>query len=594
MRKVNFNTLNDLSVPPELIEKALAIPEAKTSVAYRSAGLRWRRPLIAAAIVLTAVSLFVIYGIFLAPASSVYLDSRESVTITLNSRGNVLSAGGYADLSGKPLQTAVDAIVGDMLDSGAVNADENTLLIGNNRLSEEAQANLLETVQESFADSRFHGATVSLSCTDNGAKAAIAEKLADAAELFSADGLKQLSANDLNILLHEYEVDDLRFSGKPSESGYIGKTAALKRAKANTDLSGATVTVTYSVYQGRLVYLVRIIKGDSAVAYFINADDGVIANALKTTPEQLEQEIRAEVKKNDAPDVRSPSAKNAVPDSPQIPAVDNGSTAADKANEPSATDASKEITAPAPLPTAAILPSTAPTVPPFTPTEKPSSEKPTAPPTEQVTAKPAESFRKDSLIADIPFSELIRYIDKTPDSAYGLRIPLTSITPAWQWRMNFQTVIPVMKKSDVMEIGKQDKHIGVFCTYEDYVKDTASQLVNIVNADEAIHAELTELNDYLQSMRNDNALNEDFFREYALVMLWYSEYTAYTNEVDSISSIEINGETAYITITREYRPEVTHHSEIDVYKSVTVAAVKKSDIKNIKDIKLIVITQSAE
>lgn len=66
MRKVNFNTLNNLTVPPELIEKALAIPASSENT---PAVLPWyqRTRLIAAAasivlVILAGISVFLIFG----------------------------------------------------------------------------------------------------------------------------------------------------------------------------------------------------------------------------------------------------------------------------------------------------------------------------------------------------------------------------------------------------------------------------------------------------------------------------------------------------------------------------------------------------
>ena len=129
-------------------------------------------------------------------------------------------------------------------------------------------------------------------------------------------------------------------------------------------------------------------------------------------------------------------------------------------------------------------------------------------------------------------------------------------------------------------MGKQDKCITVFCTYDDFAAYS-------LDSD-------SELNEYLQMMQEDKRFSEEFFRENALVMVWYSDFNVYTNEVDSICSIETNEETAYVSMLREYRPEATYYIDTDVYKCVVSAVIKKSDIQKIKDLKLIVMTQSKQ
>lgn len=527
---------------------------------------------IAAAIVLLLISTAVLYGIFIVTASTVYLDSCNSVTITLNSRGNTLSANGYPQLDGRSAAFAVKSITRDMLDNGAINEDENTLILGTRKQSEKDRETLLKSVENVFAESRFHGAIIALSCSDTGAKAEVVNRLSGAVDSFDADCLRDLSANDLNLLLHDYDVsDDMELIGLPSEGMYIGKAAAKARAEKQSDLSDGEITVIYSVYHRRMVYLVTIIRGDRGEAYFINAADGTIENAVKTTATQLQQSIRKEVNKSNLPTPEdSRSTPQIITNDPQtIETVDNAQlTNAPESQRvlPAAQTATESPIKPAQQPTTA-LPSS-----PLMPSEPSAIVTPTSASTETTTAG------LDSLIINIPYSELIRYYDNDPNRSYGQSIPLTPVTPSYQWQMNWHTASPPITKSQVNEIGKQDKCITVFCTYDDFATYSIDSSV--------------EWSGYLQSLQNGGRFNEDFFRNNALVMVWYTDYTAYTNETDSISSIELNGETAYVTLQREYRPDGNFYFDTDVYKCVVSAVIKKSDIQKIKDLKLIVTSQS--
>ncbi len=520
-----------------------------------------------AAAILMLIGIGVLYAIFVMPSSAVYLDSRESVKLSLNSCGRVLSVSGYDGLDGMTAEVAVAAVTRDMLDSGAIDAKENTLILGTERLSEQERATLTQTVQDVFTESRFHGAIISLPCTDRGAKAAVAEKLAAAVELFSFNDLRQLSANDLNILLHEYEVEDLILSGEPSESGYIGKAAALKRAEANTDLSGANITVTYSVYQGHLVYLVRIIKGDRAEAYFINADSGVIATALKTTPEQLEQTIRAEVKKNNSPDAQSPSGQRTVPETPQTPVAVN-TTDAQSRTDQSATEASRETTAPAPLPTAAILPTTAV---PFVPTEPAVFEKPTESqtiPTEQATV-PTEA-EPTPLLADIAYVEVLNYT-----GAYGNKVPFEQLS-RYDKVMNLDGYSDQEKEQLTM----QDNRLAVIRSSRDLF------YLEAIAYDEGDDALMDYLEDIEETIIPDNV----FFRDYALVIAicYHGDYRYSVNS--DIQSIQISGNTAYVWINCTYPSNLFNDISPLLHTNFATAKVNKKDLDNIDTLKLIFTT----
>ncbi len=336
MRKVNFHTLDKLTVPDALIKKALALPESDKSDVRRSL----RKPLIAAAVVLLILGVALIYGIYLTPSAAMYLDSRESVTLTLNSRGNVLSDSGHPDLRGQSAKKAVAAITLEMLDSGAIDEDENTLILGAEKLSQQAQATLLDTVLKTFLERRFRGAIVCLPCTGSGAKAAVIDLLVNADIGFTADSLRALSANDLNLLLHEYKVNGAQMVGKPSESGYIGKDAAIRRAEQNSKQTNAQISATYTVYHRRLVYLIRVLDKNRAEAYFINTSDGTIETALQATPELLAQEIQTSVNDSNTPKADTDEAQNNAMTRPQVQPTSfrNTSSAVTEQTDPTVTD----------------------------------------------------------------------------------------------------------------------------------------------------------------------------------------------------------------------------------------------------------------
>lgn len=558
--------------------KAFEALDSEMLYAARADHMKKRRSFgklpIAAAIVLLLISTAVLYGIFIAPASMVYLDSRESVTVSLNSRKNVLSANHDHQLDGRSAEYAVESITREMLDTGAINEAENTLILGTQKQSEKDREALLESVRNVFTESRFHGAIISLSCSDTGAKAEVINRLSGAVDSFSADSLRDLSANDLNLLLHDYKVsEDMELIGVPSEGMYIGKAAARARAEKQSDLTDGEITVIYSVYHRRMVYLVTIIKSDRGEAYFINASDGSIESAVRATAEQIQKTIRKEVEESNLPAPEdSTKTLQIITDDPQTFETVNNAQPTTGTGSQNISPAAQTATDP-PI-RATQQPTTALPSNPLIPSDPSSNETTTTGSTETPMAD------LDSLIVDIPYSELISYPVKISNGSYGQSIPLTSITPFYQWRMNWRSVSPPIPKSQVNKMGKQDKCITVFCTYDDFATYS-------FDSD-------SEWNEYLQMMQEDKRFSEEFFRENALVMVWYSDFNVYTNEVDSICSIETNEETAYVSMLREYRPEATYYIDTDVYKCVVSAVIKKSDIQKIKDLKLIVMTQSEQ
>lgn len=531
---------------------------------------------IAAAIVLLLIMTAVLYGIFIAPASIVYLDSRESVTITLNSRGNLLSADGYPQLDGKSAEYAVAYITRDMLDNGLIDDRENTLIIATQKLSEKTQDILSKTVHEVFTESRLHGATISLSCSENGAKASVIRLLSDIVDTFTAENLSELSANDLNLLVHEYDVSGgLSLSGDPSEGMYIGKAAAKARAMKLTKLSGGEIEVTYSVYHRRMVYLVTIIKADRAEAYFINAVDGTVENVVKTTAEQIQKTIGAEVKEsNQSTPQTNRSTPQTAADDPQA------AETIEQTLPMTATEITRALPAIPQESAAAIennpLPTTVSTSPPTTSTQPPTVTSPTQP---QADAQP-EEIQMTSLSMKIPYSDQMNLFDMTldegDDDSFGEKIPFTLLN-GYNSRLNWRDIND-MKKSEINAMGKQDRYIALYSSYADFIHDSFADLGNE-----------SALGEHLNWLITDNGINEDFFRENALLAVTYHDYSVYPGENDSICTIRVQGDTALVNLLRKNTKGT--EIETDYYKAVMWAVVKKTDVKNIMKFQLFVTKQ---
>ena len=282
MHKVNFHTIENLTVPPALIEKALAIPSAK-------APSRKKPLLAAAAVFILLIGVALIYGVFVAPTATVWLDSRDSVTITLNSRGRVLSTTHHPELSGKTAEQAVAAIARDMLADGSLDKTENTLLIGYSGRTD--RDILTKSAADAFDDCGFDGCIVALSTEDGGRSA-----LTRALNKRNDSDLRRLSVNDLALLLVDGGADDsdITVTGAPSQSAYLGFSAAVAKAMELTSFSEnelADASVSYGVYHGRLIYLVRLNAGGKSEVYFINALSGATEEAIKAPSAEIDRAV---------------------------------------------------------------------------------------------------------------------------------------------------------------------------------------------------------------------------------------------------------------------------------------------------------------
>ena len=275
------------------------------------------RVAIATAIVLTLIGAAVIYGIFVNPVSQICLDSRESVTISLNSRGKVLSAPGYPELNGKTAEEAVKVIAVEMIGSGYLTTDENTLILGASDNVSLTPQQLADCAQEAFVEDDFSGCILALTYKksteaqyhQSASRTCLIEQLHSYDDSMSVESLKELSSNSLCVLLKDIKSDEFVITGTPSESAYIGFDGAVQKALA---LSGfneyelSDISVAYSVYHGKLIYLVRLNAGETSEAYFINALTGATEQAIKAPAKDIDKAVDEAIQ---TPPVQSPTEK---------------------------------------------------------------------------------------------------------------------------------------------------------------------------------------------------------------------------------------------------------------------------------------------
>ena len=342
-----------------------------------------KRVAIAAVIVLTMIGAIAVYGIFVAPTSQICLDSRESVTVTLNSRGKVLSADRYSTLVGKTAEKAIETIVKEMIDDGMLSKDENTLIVGisgNGTISPDLAA---ECVNDAYEDSGFDGCTIAMSIhkdfeakrQKSMARACIINLLNTYEPSLSVENLSDLSVNELGLLLVKtIHNNDIVVTGAPSESAYIGFDGAVEKAlmlSGIKEIELSDISVAYSIYHGKLIYLVRLNAGGNSEAYFINALTGATEQAIKAPAKDIDKAVEEAIQTPPKQEpTETPTYSEVVPtimpvtQSPTVPVTEEKTDSAQPPLED--TTNAPEFTEPTVAPN--YDPTTAPIIPTQTPT----------------------------------------------------------------------------------------------------------------------------------------------------------------------------------------------------------------------------------
>ena len=314
-----FNAFDELDA--ELLYDAHAKPQRKQSV--------MRRMAIAASLVILTVAAFVIYGLFAAPASYIYLDSSESMTVTLNAHGRVLSvkadSDSYEKLNGQPFDEAAAVLIADMVGSGSISRDENTLIVGADRLSPQDREALDAAVTGALARCDFDTAVISMTCHADSADRSpsvsrIIDLLCEHDRSLDRRSLSRLNATDLALLWGGGGLSDpdISVSGEASDAGHIGFDKAAAKALSLSAFAQADiddVRLSYSVYHGHLIYVVRLTCGDRSEAYFIHAETGATEQALRTSSAQIDEIVGQEIRDSADPEPAAPSDAPSAPPS---------------------------------------------------------------------------------------------------------------------------------------------------------------------------------------------------------------------------------------------------------------------------------------
>ena len=260
-------------------------------------------------------------------ASVVSLDVNPSVTLNVNAKETVLSAvpvnedGGDIlagmDLTGVPLDVAMNAIVGALLTQGYVDELANSILItvedDDAGRGARLQQELTDQADAILANTSVNGAILSQTIQNSQqlqqlsdsygittGKAALIQTIVDTGNsLHTFEELVGLSINDLNLLYTSLTsapaepstgggtsgsgtaetAPAIQSSGQASDSAYIGVEAAKSAAFAHAGLDASQVTmgeVDFDYEDGRMVYELEFYASGAEYEYDIDASTGAV------------------------------------------------------------------------------------------------------------------------------------------------------------------------------------------------------------------------------------------------------------------------------------------------------------------------------
>lgn len=255
------------------------------------------------AVVAVCVCLFIGLGYFnnnMRVASTIGIDVNPSITVTVNKKEKVLDVTPNnddakiilegMDLAGSDINVAINALIGSMVKNGYIDELANSILISvDNPNSAESEALRQKIVDElnAFINSGNNISVVSQSITSSSDKESLAnsygisvgkleliEKLIAKNNLYTYEELKNLSINELNLLLGS-TTENVTTSGTASDKSYIGKDKALEIALSDAGVSSVTWSEVEMDYDdGFMTYEVEFTYNNREYDYEINAITG--------------------------------------------------------------------------------------------------------------------------------------------------------------------------------------------------------------------------------------------------------------------------------------------------------------------------------
>ena len=233
-------------------------------------------------------------GIDVNPSIELTVNKKEKVldVIANNSDANIILEG--MDLKGSDINVAINALIGSMVKNGYIDELANSILISvdsDNAAESEALRQKIVAELNDFIASENDISVITQNITTEDAnlkkaqelgisvgKLELIEKLIAKNNLYTYESLKDLSINELNLLLGD-STENVTTTGSVSEKAYIGKDKALEIAYSDAGVNSSDVTrskVEMDYDDGAMVYEVEFIHNNREYDYEINATNGTI------------------------------------------------------------------------------------------------------------------------------------------------------------------------------------------------------------------------------------------------------------------------------------------------------------------------------
>lgn len=232
-------------------------------------------------------------GIDVNPSLALDIDHKQRIVKVIANNDDAKKIIGDMKLEGSDIEVGVNALIGSMLKEGYIDELKNSLLISvvgdHPRENEKLRQTLSLHIDEYLKASDVQGAIVSQTIDEQNqlnqlakqynisiGKAEIIQQLIQKNNLYTFEQLKDLSMNDLNILLHNNHID-VHMSGTVSEEQYIGKEKAKEIACLDANVSQPIFKkVELDFEHGQMIYEVEFSKNNQEYEYDIDALTGKI------------------------------------------------------------------------------------------------------------------------------------------------------------------------------------------------------------------------------------------------------------------------------------------------------------------------------
>lgn len=234
--------------------------------------------------------------------TTVSIDVNPSIQLEINRSEKVLAANPLnedaevlldgMDLKGTNLKTAVNAVIGSMVQNGYLTDDLNSILLtvdnGDPNRQAQLQEELTNDIQSSLQQLSVTGSVFSQSLNQtqdletiaaqygiSQGKAYWVQQLTSADSTLSADTLAGLSINDLALLAEARGIGQNSYTGTADESGYIGTEKATQIATEKAG-GGEVRKIELDVEDGVMVYEGDLYKDGVEYEFDIHATTGEI------------------------------------------------------------------------------------------------------------------------------------------------------------------------------------------------------------------------------------------------------------------------------------------------------------------------------